>query len=176
MSRNNSALEGDPANPSFGRLLQWHFFVHGTRPDGRPDVPGELWDADKAAHAIGITPRQFSNWLNDLSAPPRCTAIERELFGGSKLYDKERFKLRHALQIARQRLSGRKPSSGQNQNGPEAVSAVALEDEPVEGGNSPKSERLSACSSIANEANSDRRRDDPNDGHQRTRTDQSTSI
>jgi hypothetical protein len=104
MPKKTKAIPDDRAEWSFGDALYWHFFIHGTRPEGSPsDLTGATWEPKRAAEAVGVTIRAFWNWIDDRHFPYDTSAIERALFGASKLYDDAREELRRLLLQARER-------------------------------------------------------------------------
>lgn len=115
MPKKTKAIPDDRAEWSFGDALYWHFFIHGTRPEGSPvDRTGMIWDPKKAAAAVGVTIRAFWNWVDDRHFPYDTAAIERALFGTSRQFDDARNELRRLLLAAREhrRIGDEKPIGG----------------------------------------------------------------
>jgi hypothetical protein len=85
----------------FSQLLHWHLKVNGTRSQGTPGVPGRMWTVKEfdCALSSGIAATSGSKvrqWLNGRHLPATLDAIERELFGDNRAYDKLRADLRFA--------------------------------------------------------------------------------
>jgi hypothetical protein len=113
--KKTKAIPDDRAEWSFGDALYWHFFIHGTRPEGGPgDRIGRPWNPKEAGDALAVTVRAFWNWVDDRHLPYGTEAIERALFGSSKLFDEARNELRRLLHDARerQRNTGTKAAGG----------------------------------------------------------------
>jgi tetratricopeptide (TPR) repeat protein len=90
---------------SFARLLDWHL-TRGTRPEGRPEVPGLQWTNAKFAVAVNSDERAIRDWRRGRHAPVDIAPIERELFGAPPAYAEWRMELRAAHQVARTSKDG----------------------------------------------------------------------
>jgi hypothetical protein len=84
---------------AFGKLLKSHL-NRGTRPDGSPGVIGKRWTHKEFAHALKMTERALTYWLNGSTPPKTLSGIEAALFGESKNYEEERHELREAYRLA----------------------------------------------------------------------------
>lgn len=105
MPRKTKILPADRALWSFGGVIYSHFFIDGTRPDGKPDDPiGRLWSPKEAMDALNIaSPRTFWNWVDDQHLPYDTVALERVLFDKSTLFNAERLELQEKLLVTRAR-------------------------------------------------------------------------
>jgi hypothetical protein len=92
---------------TFGQCLTYLMFVHGTRPDGSPDVHGGPWVQARFAELVGVDDRTVRYWLDDKKAPSDLRPIERVLFGENKRYDVWRMEMRAAHERARKRRARR---------------------------------------------------------------------
>jgi hypothetical protein len=103
--RKTKILPVDRALWSFGGVIYSHFFIDGTRPDGKPDDPiGRLWSPKEAMDALNIaSPRTFWNWVDDQHLPYDTVALERVLFDKSTLFNAERLELQEKLLVTRAR-------------------------------------------------------------------------
>jgi DNA-binding transcriptional MerR regulator len=95
-------LPENRADCSFGDLVYWHFFVHGTRPDGDPSAKiGRLWGLKDASAKLGISERALRYWLADKHLPDSIAPLERVIFGNSPVFDDWRLELVEALRKTR---------------------------------------------------------------------------
>jgi hypothetical protein len=102
MPRIVKSLPENRADCSFGDLVYWHLFVHGTRPDGDPSAKiGRLWGLKDASAKLGISERALRYWLADKHLPDSITALERVIFGDSCVFDDWRLELVEALRKTR---------------------------------------------------------------------------
>ena len=112
MPRIVKSLPENRADCSFGDLVYWHLFVHGTRPDGDPSAKiGRLWGLKDASAKLGISERALRYWLADKHLPDSITALERVIFGDSRLFDDWRLELVEALRKTRLKNAGKAPTS-----------------------------------------------------------------
>jgi hypothetical protein len=84
-----------PNGGSFAELFDWHL-DYGTRPEGKPDLPGKRWSNGRFAEAFGNDERSIRNWRAGRSRPNDLGAIERILFGDNAAYAQWQFDLRRA--------------------------------------------------------------------------------
>jgi hypothetical protein len=102
MPRIVKSLPENRGDCSFGDLVYWHFFEHGTRPDGDPSVKiGRLWGLKDASAKLGISERALRYWLADKHLPDSIAPLERVLFGNSPVFDDWRLELVGALRKTR---------------------------------------------------------------------------
>ncbi|MEA2951908.1 MAG: hypothetical protein QOJ96_1428 [Alphaproteobacteria bacterium] len=112
MPRLVKSLPENRAACSFGDLVYWHLFVHGTRPDTDPSAKiGRVWDLKRASGALGISERALRYWINDKHLPDSTTAIERVIFGNSPAFDDWRLELVEALRKTRLANAGKAAGS-----------------------------------------------------------------
>jgi tetratricopeptide (TPR) repeat protein len=100
------SFAADRSGWSFAQLLDWHLTA-GTRPKGRPQLPGKQWTNADFAYAVGTDERSVRNWRRGRNVPAVIVGIERELFGENNLFAAWRAELREAYEAARnQRRKG----------------------------------------------------------------------
>jgi tetratricopeptide (TPR) repeat protein len=87
---------------SFGALLYFHLFEHGTRPNGTPLAIGNRWTKPEFAAAAGTQLRNVSNWLRDETLPTNFGIIDVALFGANPNYKSWRARLRRAHRTLRE--------------------------------------------------------------------------
>jgi hypothetical protein len=102
MPRIVKSLPENRADCSFGDLVYWHLFVHGTRPDGEPSAKiGRLWGLKDASAKLGISERALRYWLADKHLPDSIAPLERVIFGNNPAFDDWRLELVEALRKTR---------------------------------------------------------------------------
>jgi len=110
----------------FAQLLDWHL-NNGTRPNGKPESPGLIWNNKQFAQAVGgVNERTVRNWRNGRTKPPDLASIESALFGQSPNYDESRRQLRDAFRGTK---AARAPdgSTGSNVSVPLLVGCLSSE-------------------------------------------------
>jgi len=113
VTQNDTQLPSGRLTWSFGQLLDWHLFKHGTRPHVQPSAKaGRTWNKKEAARALEITSRTLSYWLTDQYLPRDTKQLEKTLFGDSAAYDDWRVELRKALEKTRASKGSGKSDSG----------------------------------------------------------------
>jgi hypothetical protein len=102
MPRLVKPLPENRADCTFGDLVYWHFFRHGTRPDTDPSAKiGRVWGLKRASEALGISERALRYWINDKHLPDSTSGLERVIFGSSPVFDDWRLELVEALHKTR---------------------------------------------------------------------------
>jgi hypothetical protein len=96
------ALSNDRAQWSFGDLLNFHLFVHGTRPGGTTEEASQRWRLVEFADAVGTHPNVVRNWLDNKNLPVELLPIEPALFGDQRHYNEWRVQLRLAYHRAKE--------------------------------------------------------------------------
>ncbi len=108
MPRITKRLPEDRADYSFGDLVYWHLFKHGTRPAGDPsDAIGRVWEPEAICTLLGITDRTLRNWIFDRHLPDSIVDLSRELFDDNKRWDQARLELHDRLESTRARKNRR---------------------------------------------------------------------
>jgi hypothetical protein len=108
MPKKTKSIPTDRALWTFGDAVWWHFFIHGTRPDGRRRV----WAPQDAAHQVGVSVRTLWNWVDNDPPPYDTVALERVLFGNADDFDDWREELRRLLSESRARPKAAQPEAG----------------------------------------------------------------
>jgi hypothetical protein len=94
MPKKTKSIPTDRALWTFGDAVWWHFFIHGTRPNGRRRV----WAPLEATHELGLlSVRTLWNWVDNDPPPYDATTLARVLFGNSDEFDDWREELRRLL-------------------------------------------------------------------------------
>lgn len=102
MPRLVKSLPENRADCSFGDLVYWHLFSHGTRPDTDPSAKiGRVWELKRASAALGISERTLRYWINDKHLPDSTSTLEKVIFGNSPAFDDWRLELIEALRKTR---------------------------------------------------------------------------
>jgi hypothetical protein len=113
---------------SFGQLLGWHLFEHGSRRDiPHSATAGLIWNLKEAARALQVTDKTLRNWLGDKNLPRETVQIEKALFGDRAEFGDWRLELRLALRTTKERLSEKRKAgaAGKRLNAdPEAIDVV----------------------------------------------------
>lgn len=79
---------------TFGDLLAFHLFVHGTRPEGSPEETGRPWKLEDFANVVRSPLRTVRNWPKpDGIVPVDVASIQRALFGRNRKYKRWRERL-----------------------------------------------------------------------------------
>jgi hypothetical protein len=125
MPRLVKSLPENRADCSFGDLVYWHLFVHGTRPDTDPSAKiGRVWELKRASGALGISERTLRYWINDKHLPDSTSTLEKVIFGNSPAFDDWRLELVEALR--KTRLANAAKAAGPAQPALPAVSGGPL--------------------------------------------------
>lgn len=103
MPRITKELLKGRADYSFGDLVYYHLFKHGTRPEGDPSASaGRVWEMDAVCELLGLkTEKTLRNWIADRNVPDSIVPLSNLLFGNDERWNDARRELQEKFEQAK---------------------------------------------------------------------------